>query len=523
MKPEFIPNKRPLEFVRIVLCLILFHLILAETSAQQTIPVVQNKDGFWTRDGNQQVIKFDSIDAADDGNDRITFYADELRVLDPDDGRELFNLGASNSVTIGHDGRLRYLWDDGTLAYDMFTPAANDLFFLQFHEPGVNKTVFSYDPKDDHGKIFFPNTVLTGVITNNPAEFAPPKLILSTKYGTNQANETKFILESDDDNFFISKQRDNGSVNTLFELTFTSGTRFHNEPWYFELDNGKYIRLDLDGTKEDHVSFWRGHGSSEDHVGSFGMDSTIINGALFIRPKKSDDLTWQVKNTGDAIKIGSVNSDGSSPNEILKITEQYVVIRNDVNNSLTLDPTLALSGGANFYSVNNIRIGAGQDGNSKGKAHILITGGEKEPVLIRYNPTTAPITPTWDTKVKDGFALAVEKGILSEDLAIAEKGQWADYVFEEDYQPMPLEELEKFVKEEKHLPGIISEPEIEADGFYQVHDAMVGQLKNLEEQVLHNIAQEKTIKIQAAQIKNLTQKLNQLEKLVQQLADKAGN
>ena len=77
------------------------------------------------------------------------------------------------------------------------------------------------------------------------------------------------------------------------------------------------------------------------------------------------------------------------------------------------------------------------------------------------------------------------------------------------------------------MPDIISEDDIKEDQFYQVHDVLVGQLKNLEEQVLHNIAQEKkiasltsTLAEQDAVIKAQEEKLARLEQMVDKLLSK---
>lgn len=42
--------------------------------------------------------------------------------------------------------------------------------------------------------------------------------------------------------------------------------------------------------------------------------------------------------------------------------------------------------------------------------------------------------------------------------------EWSDYVFEEDYELLPLEELEVFIQINNHLPGIPTEAEVLKDG-----------------------------------------------------------
>lgn len=116
------------------------------------------------------------------------------------------------------------------------------------------------------------------------------------------------------------------------------------------------------------------------------------------------------------------------------------------------------------------------------------------------------------------FLLWVEKGVVSEDLAIGNRDIWlADYVFEPDYKLTTLEEMQNYVKEHKHLPNVIGQAELDAQGYYQINKMLMGQLQNLEELLLHTIAQEKKIEVQAkeniklkALVSNLEKRLNTL-------------
>jgi hypothetical protein len=69
--------------------------------------------------------------------------------------------------------------------------------------------------------------------------------------------------------------------------------------------------------------------------------------------------------------------------------------------------------------------------------------------------------------IPDGeYRLWVEGGIRTEKVKvdIASVNGWADYVFAEDYVLMPIEELEAFIKENKHLPGVPSAEEVVENG-----------------------------------------------------------
>ncbi|RKQ42917.1 hypothetical protein BXY85_3535 [Roseivirga pacifica] len=115
------------------------------------------------------------------------------------------------------------------------------------------------------------------------------------------------------------------------------------------------------------------------------------------------------------------------------------------------------------------------------------------------------------------YLLWVEKGVVSVDYAISDPDAWddtPDYVFEEDYQLSSLIELKQYVAEHKHLPGIPGIAELKKKNHYQIHDMLMGQLKNIEELVLHTIEQEEQLETQNEEIQELKSRLEALEALV---------
>jgi len=64
------------------------------------------------------------------------------------------------------------------------------------------------------------------------------------------------------------------------------------------------------------------------------------------------------------------------------------------------------------------------------------------------------------------YKLFVEKGIMAEKVkcSIDKSDDWADYVFEEDYEMMDIDELEDYVTENKHLPNVPSAEEMVENG-----------------------------------------------------------
>lgn len=100
------------------------------------------------------------------------------------------------------------------------------------------------------------------------------------------------------------------------------------------------------------------------------------------------------------------------------------------------------------------------------------------------------------------FKLSVLGTIRSTEVVV-ETG-WADYVFDKEYQLPLLCDLEKFIKEYKHLPGIPTAAEIEKNGL-QLGDTQKKMMEKIEELTLYVIALKKEIDAlkKITEIKNL--------------------
>jgi len=95
----------------------------------------------------------------------------------------------------------------------------------------------------------------------------------------------------------------------------------------------------------------------------------------------------------------------------------------------------------------------------------------------------------------DNYKLFVEKGILTEKVRVAVKNttEWADYVFNEDYDIMPIAQLEDYLMKNKHLPNVPSAEEM-VDGGLDVATMDSKLLEKIEEAYLYIIQLEKRIK-----------------------------
>lgn len=96
--------------------------------------------------------------------------------------------------------------------------------------------------------------------------------------------------------------------------------------------------------------------------------------------------------------------------------------------------------------------------------------------------------------IPSGYRLVVQDGIITEKVKVAVRNQtdWADYVFEPNYSLMPLNEVEQFVKENKHLPNVPSAEEMVEKGV-EVGQTSKMFMEKIEELTLYMIELKKEI------------------------------
>ncbi len=106
-----------------------------------------------------------------------------------------------------------------------------------------------------------------------------------------------------------------------------------------------------------------------------------------------------------------------------------------------------------------------------------------------------------------GYKLAVSGNVAIDGNLKAKEVEvkldvWADYVFKEGYILRPLSEVETFIKENKHLPGIPSEEEVQKEGI-NVGEMNTLLLEKIEELTLYMIDLKKENEEIKSQIENL--------------------
>ncbi|MBL0073159.1 MAG: hypothetical protein IPP34_15685 [Bacteroidetes bacterium] len=97
------------------------------------------------------------------------------------------------------------------------------------------------------------------------------------------------------------------------------------------------------------------------------------------------------------------------------------------------------------------------------------------------------------TTAATGYKLSVKGKIICEELKVLLSATWPDYVFGKNYNLMPLSDLENFIEEENHLPGIPSAKEMEADGGIALGEMQTILVKKIEEANLYILQLNKRI------------------------------
>ncbi len=114
------------------------------------------------------------------------------------------------------------------------------------------------------------------------------------------------------------------------------------------------------------------------------------------------------------------------------------------------------------------------------------------------------------TVLPAGAKLAVDGKILCEELEVQLSQDWPDYVFEDAYDLMPLDEVREFIREHKHLPGVPSAAQVGKDGV-KVGEMQTTLLRKVEELTLHVLSQDRQVATLREENERLRERLSSLE------------
>ncbi len=126
-------------------------------------------------------------------------------------------------------------------------------------------------------------------------------------------------------------------------------------------------------------------------------------------------------------------------------------------------------------------------------------------------------TPYGTTRAKVALEIKGDADVYipNGDLYVAgHKMHVPDYVFEDDYNLMPLGDLEKYIDTNNHLPGVTSAKDVKDAGVLNMTGMQLKLLEKVEELTLYTLQQEKKI----AKLESMQKRLSTLEALLTNLA-----
>jgi len=178
-----------------------------------------------------------------------------------------------------------------------------------------------------------------------------------------------------------------------------------------------------------------------------------------------------------------------------------------------------------FISNMNGFIGNGSTGNTSmkitGQGGIyLATGNDGSSGTTRMSILTNGQIGIGTSSFSTNFKLAVKGKILAEGVKVSlSPADWSDFVFAESYSLLPLEEVETFIKENKHLPEVPSAEQVGEQGIDLAKmDAVL--LQKIEELTLYMIQVQKSNDKLVESNNTLIQKNIELEKRIKELEHK---
>lgn len=267
-------------------------------------------------------------------------------------------------------------------------------------------------------------------------------------------------------------------------------------------------------------------GASNTFLGSYAGDSNISGSSnVFLGSSSGNANTSGANNiflgassgayntSGNAnIMIGNMSGIGCTTGTGNVYIGQYVASGAGTGSA---NVYIGHAAGNNNTGSNNVFLGASAGTNSSGSNLLFIDNTSVATPLIWGNFLNDELKFNGKVGIGMGSAaypanaggvalgsykLFVNGGVLAKEVRVATT--WADYVFEDCYKLPTLDEVERFIEENGHLPNVPSAKQVEEDGIEVGQMARIQQEK-IEELTLYVIQQKKEIEELKAQMQIL--------------------
>jgi hypothetical protein len=216
----------------------------------------------------------------------------------------------------------------------------------------------------------------------------------------------------------------------------------------------------------------------------------------------TDNPTQQLEVNGNAKFNGSFLYLSPSANDaVIQRTTSGNLVLNSGSGTSALFLNYSNSYGAGSGGV---RIYDGADKFARlwitksGSTALNTLGNTEGSIVISPQYSSAKVIIADDTNLSfkipstANYKLIVQSGILTEKVKVALQttANWSDHVFEENFRLKPLLEVEKYIKENKHLPNIPSSKNLVQEGL-DLGEMQAKQMEKIEEITLYLIEMKK--------------------------------
>lgn len=281
-------------------------------------------------------------------------------------------------------------------------------------------------------------------------------------------------------------------------------------PYSSSYDDGSHAKIFYDGNNKI-IKFW--NSASATNFTSIHVGSGFFDGLLSVKGKINARYSIDLDPSGNAPgdKMGFKVTESGNNTTKLHIFRRFTGETNDVDRLVidhdgnigigTTTPTakldiVASGDGAELLKFSTERAWLFKQVGTGIGAHLALQGNKK---FIIQN-TVGEQMFWWSgyngysyfrgsmgigTEETFGYKLAVAGKMITEEVVVKLQ-PWPDYVFESDYPLMPLPELEVYLTENKHLPGIPTAAEVVEEGV-KLGEMNAKLLEKVEELTLYMI------------------------------------
>lgn len=312
----------------------------------------------------------------------------------------------------------------------------------------------------------------------------------------------------------------NGSPAYLGAINFNnSGSSYPGQIGYsgdnamtFRVNGAEQMRFKSNGymgignnNPESWVDIWRNSSSSVPHLTlrEAEIDYARMNFKMGVLPYEWSVKALPAPAAADADFLIQYTGEASNGTRMQIKGTGEVVIPVGADASFTTNGYLmaGVSSGANVLLDNNEILA--RNNGFEASLSVQRDGGdlvlcelENGRVRIGSTPGGLPSDPA--------YLLAIGGKAICEELKVQLQASWPDYVFEDGYGLMPLQQLEREIQQLGHLPGVPSADEVLSEGI-EIGEMQRIMMEKIEELTLYVIELKKQNEILAGEISRIRQ------------------